>query len=146
MIHSLFTLTIFYFKPSHILCYAFAHYVLALRTSCVEHHHPFSQCLPLSFLSLFLSNFIPLLQPLFHLLFSKFASLPLSGRAGVGLPLLPPRPMIEVYILSHKQVDRHIVNWFNLLFQHDSTEEGVNTEVALLVSMLCDEERYTPFS
>ena len=63
----------------------------------------------------------------------------------MGLLFLPPRPMIEVYILSHKQVDRHIVDWFNLLFQHDSTEEGVNTEVALLVGMLCDEERYTPF-
>ena len=54
--------------------------------------------------------------------------------------------MIEVYILSHKQVDRHVVDWLNLLFQHDSTEEGVNTEVALLVSMLCDEERYASFS
>ena len=54
--------------------------------------------------------------------------------------------MIEVYIISHKQVDRHVVDWFNLLFQHDSTEEGVNTEVALLLGMLCDEERYSPFS
>ena len=64
----------------------------------------------------------------------------------MGLFVLPPRPMIEVYILSHKQVDRHVVDWFNLLFQHDSTEEGVNTEVALLVSMLCDEERYATLS
>lgn len=54
--------------------------------------------------------------------------------------------MIEVDILWCEQVDRHIVDWFNLLFQYDSTEERVNTEVALLVSMLCDEERYTAFS
>ena len=54
--------------------------------------------------------------------------------------------MIEVDILPHEQVDRHIVDWLYLLFQHDSTKEGVNTEIALLVSMLCDEERYTPFS
>ena len=93
--------------------------------------------------------FYLILSPFYNLFFIFFlANLPPSpfGEGRGGAPLLPPRPMIEVYILSHKQVDRHIVDWFNLLFQHDSTEERVNTEVALLVGMLCDEERYTPFS
>ena len=111
----------------------------------------------------FYSFFYLILSPFYNLSFIFFlANLPPSpfgegwggassltspfGEGRGGAPLLPPRPMIEVYILSHKQVDRHIVDWFNLLFQHDSTEEGVNTEVALLVGMLCDEERYTPFS
>ena len=54
--------------------------------------------------------------------------------------------MIEVYVLPCQQVDRHIVDWFNLLLQHQRTEKGVYTEVALLVGMLRNKERYGTIS
>ena len=55
--------------------------------------------------------------------------------------ILDLRSAIEVYVLLHQQLDRHVVHGGHLLLQHDCLEEGVYTVVTLHVGVLCDEER-----
>ena len=56
---------------------------------------------------------------------------------------MPPLKLfaaVEVHILLGKELDGHVIDGFNLLLQYDGAEECVDAEVALLVSVLGDEE------
>lgn len=50
------------------------------------------------------------------------------------------RSLVEVNILRCQQLDRHIVDGTDLVFQNDSPEQCFDTVISLHVSMLCDKE------
>ena len=60
--------------------------------------------------------------------------------------ILDLRSAIEVYVLLHQQLDRHVVHGGHLLLQHDCPEEGVYTVVTLHVGVLGDEEGNASFA
>ena len=47
---------------------------------------------------------------------------------------------IEIHVLLHQQLDRHVVHGSNLLLQHDGPEEGIYAVIALHEGVLSDEE------
>ena len=53
---------------------------------------------------------------------------------------------VEIDVLLGEQLYRHVVDWVNLLAQHNGLKECVNTAEALLVAVLGYQERDTSLS
>ena len=52
-------------------------------------------------------------------------------------------PSVEIDVLFGKDFNWHVVYGIHLTLQYDGIKQGVNTSVALLIGMLCNEKGYT---